>query len=426
MRIPAAVVLLALPAALPALVFAQQQVVKPPVAHYWVSVDTAAGMAMPGMGGMGGLMAGMMGGQGQSGRRMVLQLGSQRPSADGPRADHMIPSGMEMGPSLPLVTPQRAPAPPRAPSERGMPEGMEQPKGRMLIYWGCGESARSGQPVILDFAALSQGQTPPNMVSRRVSIPNPPSPARARTYGDWPNQQDTKAIPGSASLRGDHQIKGNYSPDIQFSLGEGHDFMDRVELATAARGAGAVHVTWNAVGTATGYFATVFGSDGTDTIMWTSSDVQEMGGALMGFVPPREVARLIREKVVLDPSVTECTVPAEVVKRAGGTPFLNFIAYGPEANFVHPPRPKDPKQAWEQQWAVKVRFKSTASTLLGDMGGGGGRRPARTQSPGQAPAEAPAGDASGEQAAGEPEQKPAAGPDPVKEGINILRGIFGR
>src|SRR5689334_16678184 len=299
MRIISAAVLLALPA----VAIAQQQVVKPPIANYWVSVDTAAGMTMPGMGGMGGFMAGMMGGQGQSGRKVVLQLGSQRPSADGPRADHFIPSGMSMGSSLPLLTPQRAPVE-REPG--GIPEGMEQPKGRMLIYWGCGENARAGQPVIIEFAKLAQGQAPSNMVSRRVSIPNSPSPSRAKTYGDWPNQQDSKAIPASASLKGDHQIKGNYSPDIQFTLGEGQDFMDRVELATAALGAGAVNVSWNSVGTATGYFATVFGSDGTDTVMWSSSEVQEMGGMLMNFVPPAEVARLIREKIVLAPSVTEC------------------------------------------------------------------------------------------------------------------------
>ena len=72
---------------LPATALAQQQVVKPPVANYWLNVETAGGMSMPGMEGMGGFMAGMMGGQGQSGRKMVLQLGSQRP-ADGPRADH--------------------------------------------------------------------------------------------------------------------------------------------------------------------------------------------------------------------------------------------------------------------------------------------------------------------------------------------------
>ena len=253
------------------------------------------------------------------------------------------------------------------------------------------------------------------MTSRRVAGPQPPSPGRARTYGDWPNQQNAKAVPASASLKGDHRIAGNYTPDIQFALGEGHDFMDRVELSSAPRGAGAAHVTWNAPSTATGYFATVFGSDGTDTVFWSSSEVQEMGGMLMDYVPPAEVARLVREKVVLSPSTTECTVPAEVVKRSGGTPFFNFIAYGPEANFAQPPRPKDPKQPWEPDWAVKVRFKSTASTLLGDAGGSGGRRPSR--------AEQPSGEA-GEAQTAEPAQKPAI--DPVKEGVTILRGIFGR
>jgi len=400
--------------AVPALAMAQQQV-KPPVANYWMSVETAAGMSIPGMGGAGGFMAGMMGAQGQGGQKILLQLGSQRPSADAPRADHLIPTGLNMGPSLPLVTPQRAPVE-REPGE--MPQGMERPKGRMLIYWGCGESARSGQPVIVDFAALSQGQVPAGMTSRRVSMPSGPSPSRAKTYGDWPNQRDSKAVPAGASLKGDHQIKGNYSPDIQFALGEGQDFMDRVELATAPRGAGAVNVSWNAVGNATGYFGMVFGSDGSDTVIWSSSEMQEMGGSLMNYIPPAEVARLVREKVVLAPSVTNCTVPAEVVKKAGGTPFLNFIAYGPEANFAQPPRPADPKQAWEPLWAVKVRFKSTASTLLGDAGESGGRRPARTQAPS-------GGEAGGDQAA-ESTQKPASGPDPLKEGVNILRGIFGR
>jgi hypothetical protein len=400
--------------AVPALAVAQQTV-KPPVANYWVSVETAAGMSMPGMGAAGGFMGSMMGARGQSGQKVVLQLGSQRPSADAPRADHFIPSGMNMGSSLPLVTPQREAAP-QGDSE--LPQGMERPRGRMLVFWGCGERARSGQPVVVDFAALSQGQTPPGLTSHRVASQTPPSPSRAKTYGDWPNQRDTKAVPAGASLKGDHRIAGNYSPEIQFALGEGQDFMDRVELSTQPRGAGATSVSWNSVGTATGYFAMVFGSNGTDTVVWSSSESQEMGGMLMNYIAPTEVARLIREKVVLAPSVTECTVPAEVVKQAGGTPFLNFIAYGPEANFAQPPRPQDPKQAWEPLWAVKVRFKSTASTLLGDASEGGGRRPARTQAPA-------GGEAGGDQTA-EPAQKPATGPDPVKEGVNILRGIFGR
>ena len=397
----------------PSIGFAQKQVVKPPIANYWMSVETAAGMGMPGMGGMGALMGGMMGGQGQSGRRIVLQLGSQRPSADGPRADHLIPPGMSMGESLPLVTPRRAPS---EPGSRDLPQGMEQPRGRMLIYWGCGENVKPGQPVVLDFAGLAQGQTPPNLVSRNVSVQTPPSSSRARTYGDWPNQQDSKAIPAGASLKGEHQVRGNYTPEIRFELGDGHDFMDRVELSSAARGNGASSVSWNAVSNATGYFATVMGAQSQDEIVfWSSSESQEMGGMLMNFLPPSTVARLVRENVVLPPSTTECTVPAEVVKKAGGSPFFNFIAYGPEANFAQPPRPKDPRQPWEPQWAVKARFKSTASTLLGDTGDGGGRRPARGQPPAAEPRE---------EAAAEPAKKPA--PDPVKEGVDLLRGIFGR
>ena len=130
----------------------------------------------------------------------------------------------------------------------------------------------------------------------------------------------------------------------------------------------------------------------------------------MDWLAPAEVTRLIREKVVMSPQTTDCTVPAEIVKKSG-TPMAMFVAYGPEANFGFPPRPQDP------QWAVKVRFKSTASALLGDAGEGRGRsqraEPSRNQSG------APANDQSAQ-----PSQPPA--PDPVKDGINILRGIFGR
>ena len=82
-------------------VAAQNQVVKPPIAQYWVSVETAAGMTMPGMGATGSVVPGMTGGAAQGGRRMALQLGSQQVPAGPPRADHAIPAGMNMGPALP-------------------------------------------------------------------------------------------------------------------------------------------------------------------------------------------------------------------------------------------------------------------------------------------------------------------------------------
>ena len=382
---------------IPAEAYAQQ---KPPIAQYWMNVESASGRSMPGMsGGMAGMMAGMAGGgQQQSGRKLYLHLGSQRP-ADAPSAAHDIPSGMSMGPSLPLLTPRGGERPPTERGER--PDQMERPKGRMLIYWGCGEATRAGQPVVIDFA---RGGQMPNMVGRNVASGGPSS---GRTNGLWPNQQDSKAVPDSASLIGEHTIRGNYTPDIRFALGAGQDFMERVNLDTSARGTGAVSVRWNAPSTATGYFATAMGGDGNDMVMWSSSEVQEIGGGLMDYIPPGEVARLIREKVVMPAQTTECTVPAEVAKRAQ---MFSFIAYGPEANFGFPPRPQDP------QWYTKVRFKSTASTFLGETGGSGSRTQRASPS---APAGAPSGDQSAQPSA------PAA-PDPVKDGINILRGIFGR
>jgi hypothetical protein len=135
-----------------------------------------------------------------------------------------------------------------------------------------------------------------------------------------------------------------------------------------------------------------------------------MGGALMDYVPPAEVARLVREKAVLAPSVTECTVPAEVIKAAPAA-FLSFIAYGDELNVVHPPRPQDASKTWEQVYAVKVRLKSTGSMLLSEGGMAGGSR--SRQQPDAAP---PAGETASPQA-------PAS---PVEQGIGILRGILGR
>ncbi|MGE5640637.1 MAG: hypothetical protein ACM30H_11130 [Clostridia bacterium] len=387
-----------------------QQVVKPPIAQYWMSVETAAGMGGMGSGGVASMMSGMMGGPGAGGRRMLLQLASQN-SSSAPQAEHDIPPGLNMGPALPL-THQVKPRP--EPREDGLPQDREV-KGRMLIYWGCGDEVRKGQPVVIDFSKVAAGQTPPNLVSRRINAPRPPSPGRAKGYGEWPNTlpDGSKAVPNDASLRGEHVVKANYAPEIKFSLGETHDFMQPVALSSQGN-----RVMWSSVPNATGYFATAYGAASQDEfVMWSSSEQQEMGGMLMTFVPPAEVARLVKEKIVMPSSATECKVPGEVVQKAGGNPFVNFIAYGPEANFVQPPRPADPKIPWEQQWVAKARFKSTGSILLGMEERSQGR--SRARSPGQEP--------QAQQPQQQQSQPATPGvPDPVQEGVKALRGIFGR
>jgi hypothetical protein len=199
---------------------------------------------------------------------------------------------------------------------------------------------------------------------------------------------------------GNHFVHGNYVPDIKFAIDSGHDFMAPVEF-TSKKGSPAesFFFQWNSIPTATGYFATAMGHDGkTGTmIIWTSSDVRETGGSLMNFLPNDDVRRLIREKVVMPPSVTQCVVPKGIFKDAQGA-MIQFIAYGDELNVGYPPKPKDPI------WTVKVRRKSTSMLPLMEMAGRGA--------------------SSGEESGGEGEQSTEK-----KEGLTpgkLFKGIFGR
>ncbi len=408
----------ALAAALPLPLLAQTQQIRPPIAHYWLNVETAGGMGMEMPPGMSGMMPPGM----QGGKRVKLDLGSSQPARGEPRAAHAIPPGLAMGSSLPLVTPriERAPA-------REVDEEREygRPKGRMLIYWGCGETVRAGQPVIIDFANMNPQDAARAFRGRGISRPRGPAPGRSRTYGTWHNEEDSRPVPANGSLRGDHTVSGNYSPEIRFTVGEPYDFMQAVAFDSVRKtGGGAFAVKWNGVPTATGYFATAMGQgdNQNDLVTWSSSEVQEMGQLLMDYIPPAEVERLIREKVVMPPQTTECTVPAGIFKNDAS--MFNFIAYGNELNLVHPPRPKDPKQVWEQEWAVKLRLKSTAMTMLAEREGGG-RRGSMSSSPrgSEPPAQPSQADAPPAQA-GEPQSPTSA--DAVQEGVKALRGIFGR
>ena len=395
-------------------VAAQTQQVKPPIAVYWVSVETSGGLGLslpPGMGSV--LPSGM-----QGGKRVKLDLGSSQSASGEPRAAHAIPPALAMGQSLPLITPQVQSAQPGRSSDE-QPQ-LERPRGRMLIYWGCGETVRQGQPVVLDFANMNSQDAAGALRARNVSRPSGPAPGRSRTFGDWPNRESSTPVPAQASLRGDHVVSGNYSPEIRFAVDERHDFMAPVSFDPIRKTpGGAFQVKWQPIQTAIGYMATAIGQgeNQNNVVMWSSSEVQEMGQQLMDYLPPAEVQRLIREKVVMNPQTTECTVPAGMFRNEGA--MFNFIAYGDELNVVHPPRPKDPKQVWEQIYAVKVRVKSTGMTMLaeGDMAGSRTRAPSRTEAPGEQQPD--------DRAATQPPRPPGTS-DVLQEGVKALRGIFGR
>ncbi len=176
-------------AALP--LFAQSGPASGPVARYDMRAGTVSGMA----GGMGGMSAASMilggGGGGGAQHELWLRLGSSN-GTTGPKADHFMPTGARLGKSVALVTPRQE----RGPVDQlpGETSG-QRPKGRMLIYWGCGEHAPKGQPVVIDFANLAAGQVPAGLWSNAIPADWGPNLENSKTFGRWPADDGKSAKP---------------------------------------------------------------------------------------------------------------------------------------------------------------------------------------------------------------------------------------
>jgi hypothetical protein len=234
----------------------------------------------------------------------------------------------------------------------------------------------------------------------------------------WPNEREPKAVPANASLRGDQFVSGAVTPDIKFAIGERQDFMAPLEITARGPKSGPTALSWQSVPTAQGYFMQGLGfrQDGNEMIIWTSSEVQDAGHGLLGYLPNDFLRRMISEKVVMPPSTTTCTIPKGIFDGVDGA-MVNGVAYGEELNLAQPPRPSDPKVAWEPIWAVKVRVKSTGMLPLGmdEMEESRGARRER----------APRGSANAPQAPAEPPQQAAPTPtDPALDAVNKLKGLI--
>ena len=340
----------------------------PPIASYWMDVATQSGMGA-GMSGGGARpsmsqIMGMMNGGGGVTHSLDLRLASKDRPAGAAQADHLIPPGLQMGPSLPLVTPAVVKD---EPVQTGMPAQWQRPKGRMLIYWGCGEHAGAGQPTVIDFAKIEPGKMPAGMAAMASMAHSVSGPSNAPGFGRWPNDKDSREVPAAGSLIGAHKVEANYAPAIAFSLGTGEDFMPGLGLREAgALPSGASRLAWQPAPTATGYALAMFGSNQAgDVIMWSSARSASM--ASLDYLAPAEVKRLIAAGSVLPPSTAECLLPAEVAA-ASPMGMVTMIGYGPEADFAE--APKAPK------WTTRVRYKTTASVIRGMgamMGGYGGQ-----------------------------------------------------
>lgn len=343
-----------------------------PVARYEMRAETMSGFGggMAGQGGVGSAMSMAFGGAPKAQHALWLDLGSSRAAADAkPKADHFMPTGAKLGKSVALKTPVATPR------EPGTTE-FQRPKGRMLIFWGCGEHAPKGQPVVIDFSKLAAGQVPPGLFTSAVPMDRWVSPASSKTYGHWPSDDGKSARPDT-SLIGAHRVAGNYSPEIAFTLTK--DFMAPINATNTVQPSGATLVRWGAVAGATGYYAMIIGGkqapkgqNMTDIVWWSSSATREFGGGLSDWLAPSTVARLVTARTVMSPQTTTCTVPAEVKAAAPDFMFGTLHAYGPEESFAYPPKPADPKARWVLEWTARIRHRSTTGFLVGMEGFGMG------------------------------------------------------
>jgi len=332
---------------------------------YWMSAETTSGLAAMSQSGrptMASALSGRMSSPSYV-RNLTLQLGSPRRAAGAPAAEHLPPSALGAGPSLPLLSPERAPVQPQNHTAPTYPQG--QPQGRILIYWGCGERARPGQPFEIDLARLRPGQMPPAMAQMAIQAMNPPSAATSTTYGEWPNQRSQERVPANGSLVGAHAIRGNYTPEINFSLAANNDFLAPIAITrNSPAPSRAVPVAWQSVPGARAFFmmATGAAQDGT-IVMWSSSEVQFSQMGVLDYLSDGEIARLLQQRVLLPAATTQCTVPAEVAGRVQAASLM-LTGFGGEANFSTP-RPAGAARSWRPDWNVKLRTRTAYMGMLG-------------------------------------------------------------
>jgi hypothetical protein len=398
-------------------VYAAQEVAAPE-AQAWIDIATFSGMGMPMGGNPMGALGGMFGGKGSAGAntfgntrtmsagRWVDVTVRARANQSLDEATQAVPAGF-LSPALALKTPKNAPPAPRD-DEEVTREPHEKPKGRMLLYWGCGNEIRPGQPKILDMATATPGDYAKFFVARSATQRGAHSAAGRPV---WPNPDDSRMVPADASLLGEHAYSGKGIPDgFRFQIPAAQDLMPPLSLEQADKN-GATDLSWNSISTARAYFVSAMGSNGKeDMVMWSSSELADTGFGLMDYQTNAAVDRWLKEKVLLMPNTTSCTVPKGIFGEHGG--MLRLIAYGDELNLAHPPRPKNPKVKWEPVWAVKVRVKAVTNGMLGMSAQGMAGRSGTSR------------EARPDRNKGQSEESQTV--PTLPEPIELLKGIFGR
>ena len=104
-------------------------------------------------------------------------------------------------------------------------------------------------------------------------------------------------------------------------------------------------------------------------VIWTSSELPDSGFGLFDYQTNTAVDKLAQGQGAAA-ARDDASAPCRRTPRPWACCARSPTAR--ELNMAYPPRPTDPKIAWEPDWNVKIRVKSMTTTMMGMEGGMGG------------------------------------------------------
>lgn len=233
---------------------------------------------------------------------------------------------------------------------------------KLLLYWGCGDRVRAGQPRHLDMTTASSSSPATGLKGRAVveSIPSLDS-----GIATWPNSASRSVVPKEASLVGKHAFSGDNIPaNMQFDLKAKQDFMPALAINVNGIKGSATTLNWSRIATAQGYFLMATAKNNREIVIWTSSEQPEPGWGLMDYASNANLAQWKRDKIVLAANQTSCSIPAGIFSQTGGA-MLNGIAYGEETNINS--RNTSGNSSGNGSWNARIRVKSATMQPFDDF-----------------------------------------------------------
>ncbi len=338
-----------------------KQVVKPPISQAWIDVATFSGFAMGagmGQGMMNATLGALMGGgsnakaefgytqTGTAGRWMDVTLYTSR-NPNLQQALQNVPESSGLAPTLKLETPEKPKPAPRVDDEGPIEMNAEPPKGKLVMYWGCSETVRPGQPKIVNLETATIAELGKFFESRHATQRGTHATAGRPV---WPSKSDKRTFPAGASIVGQHGYTGDGVPEnFKFSIPSAQDIMPEMQIRQSEQPK-FVQLEWNAIPTARAYFLGSMGGlpgDGDEAgmVIWTSSELPDSGFGLFDYQTNSAVDKWLGEKVLLPPTTTKCAVP----KEAASEGMLRAIAYGSCVR-----SPTAPSSTWPTRPAPRI------------------------------------------------------------------------